>query len=108
MKFTIDRQKWLRGEGGMYSYLLRPSDGKQCCVGMYLEHCGVTTSELKGKAVISELCATITPSAGWLMNQSPRNELYSTNDDRELSDAERERDIAKYFATVGVEVEFIN
>lgn len=35
MKLVIDRSKWLQGEASVVSMLLRPQDGKMCCLGFY-------------------------------------------------------------------------
>src|SRR5688572_2085074 len=48
-KFQISLAKWLRGEGSDHSSLLRPIDGKQCCVGFYLEACGISRDLLYDK-----------------------------------------------------------
>ena len=47
--FTLPRSIWARGEGSIKSYLLRAADGKMCCVGVYLEACGVSRESLKGE-----------------------------------------------------------
>lgn len=46
-KVTVDRSKWLRGEGPMDSFLLRATDGKMCCLGFVLQQAyGKTDDEL--------------------------------------------------------------
>ena len=44
MKLTIDRSKWLRGEAN--SCLLRPSDGKMCCLGFYALSVGLSPEKI--------------------------------------------------------------
>lgn len=39
MRVVVNRQTWIRGEWD--SFLLRSTDGKQCCLGFYLEQAGV-------------------------------------------------------------------
>jgi len=53
--FKISRKKWLKGEGHIKSYLLRPSDGKMCCVGQVAEQCGLKESRLVGKRGVGTL-----------------------------------------------------
>lgn len=44
--FTVSRAKWLRGEGVHNSFLLRPRDGKMCCLGQIAQQCGYTDEQL--------------------------------------------------------------
>lgn len=47
---TIDRSRWLHGEGGKPSKLQRSSDGKRCCVGFVCMAYGATEAEITDKA----------------------------------------------------------
>ena len=121
MKLTIDRQKWLRGEGSEDSFLLR-HDGKMCCLGFYSLACGLKPENIEGMSTVDEaidkngLCQP--NEVAWLIdrNNSKRvfnssaiaNTLMCVNDDVEVRDARREDSIAEIFAEYGVEVEFIN
>lgn len=44
--FTVKRSKWLRGEGHGNSYLLRPNDGKMCCLGFLGIACGAEKEDI--------------------------------------------------------------
>lgn len=44
--FTIDREKWVRGNIGGDSKLLN-EQGNMCCLGQYLKACGFDDEELK-------------------------------------------------------------
>lgn len=123
MKFTIDRQKWLRGEGSGPSRLYRPSDSKQCCIGMLLEQSGFKLQQLSDIPCVGRLCdfpenrhamkddllwlLTYT-EAGKLHNSVEAGDLYGINDNEEIDDAERERLLAEHFNRQDIEVEFIN
>lgn len=48
MHFTVDRSKWLHGEGAAFSQLLRPSDEKMCCLGFRAIQSGASRSDLLG------------------------------------------------------------
>lgn len=37
----VKRSQWLRGEGGVKSYLKRAKDGKMCCIGFACERAGI-------------------------------------------------------------------
>lgn len=109
-KFEIDRSRWHRGQGGEGSKLLRQDD-KMCCVGLYLESCGVPRAKLLDVAYASGV--VLPEQAKWLLDNSknqcqyPGTELAvrndSFNDDDEKS---REEDIARLFAENDVEVTF--
>ncbi len=132
-EFVIDRNKWLRGEGGDRSRLLRKSDEKQCCVGMYFAACGVPFENIEEVSVGSELWdmwmdmgfkAEDFPD--WLAEEleeqwdeidgrprlaRPKSDsfrLYTENDSEHISEQERELFIASMFAKHGVKVTFIN
>lgn len=130
-KLIIDRQRWLHGEGGGDSYLLRKSDGKMCCIGFYCLQKGFTPEEIEqhstpaylslsdmSKARVlakpfivpdfnrddadSSLCQELTA-----YNDTP----LSTKDDEEAeikTEADREAFIIEAFSRIGIEVEFIN
>jgi hypothetical protein len=120
MKLTIDRNVWLRGEGPVASELLRASDGKRCCVGIYLTALGVSDDRIRGKGIVGMLEAETRASVpGWLSEArssslastgvpSDVTCLYDTNDFDTATAADRERIIAEIFAKHDVEVEFVN
>lgn len=87
---VIDRKIWLRGEGDSSGQLLRPDDGKMCCIGIYLEACGVPKELLKGQDVAhSGVVMPVLPEeAQWLvagihcaMAQPDAQAAYAINDD---------------------------
>ena len=87
---SIDRKRWLRGEGGRVSSLLRPSDGKMCCMGFYCLVMGLSPEDIcdihslgaikdnqKFDVVIQEMLPIL-------------SQLYHTNDHPSISSADRE------------------
>jgi len=99
MKFTVDRKTWLRGEK-TNSYLLRPVDGKKCCVGFFaLAEKKFTKTHLKGKFDYGDISK---------VDRDPFAGIYCINDDPGITDKKRERLLKKKFAELGHEVEFIN
>ena len=130
MKLVIDRKIWLRGEGCEFSMLKRRSDGKFCCIGLYLKECGIDDSYLEGVPDASKLkqCfpRLIPEQAMWLTKVSgvpaSAGVFYEANDYeipqdlssleeieiRFKSEADREAMIKELFLKYDVEVEFIN
>lgn len=121
MKLRINRAKWLHGEGDYVSYLLRPADGKMCCLGFYGQALGVPTETLayKKSPVGSEIFCKKAPWLGDTENFSEVcgdlmevNDSCPDNQDKTrpvnivLSEPEREARLTKLFAEHGVEVEF--
>lgn len=110
-KLIIDRNIWLRGEA-IESYLLRQSDQKQCCVGIYLEQCGIERTKLSGVMSAQGLAMKepLPQEAQWLLGVANRDAqwLYRVNDNPESPASLRESEITKVFAQHKVEVEFIN
>jgi hypothetical protein len=118
IKQRINRHTWLRGEGSLVSYLLRPSDQRRCCLGQALGDAGMTDDELRGIKSPAELRKTgiVVPEQWkWLLSSpSPTmrahseegSKLMSINDNEELTPEQREAQLTKVFAESGVEVEF--
>lgn len=127
-KLVIDRQRWLRGEGGGSSALLRPSDCKMCCLGFYCLLEGLDEEQIKNIGMPSELILEVVedhPSLSPLVRVREEwdedgalvpvkddtdvcNALATANDDEKLDAAEREAKIISLFAQIDIEVEFIN
>ena len=120
MKLIIDRSKWLRGEGAEKSALLRPEDGKLCCLGFYAQVCGIEAEAMSGASTPTDVPdhdGMWGPSADWLFDHEygdvsadchrlmKCNDYFSIFD--EINEEDRERDIAAIFAQYGVEVEFV-
>ena len=82
-----------------------------CCLGFYLESCGVTKAGLTGRKTPAEVGAVLFPTeARWLYDMdndglTPSGELMAINDNG--SEYRREDLIKKIFAENGVEVEFV-
>jgi len=113
-KVVIDRKSWLRGERVIVSRLFRPSDGKMCCLGFYLEACGMSKETLSDKVAPRDLLYTkeLPEEAKWLIfagaNSKSARGLMNANDPTHMSDEERESVIIREFAAHDVEVEFVN
>jgi hypothetical protein len=111
--FTIDRAKWLHGEGESSSFLLRASDSKQCCLGFYLESCGIPRDKLENRASpgnIAFLGGVQLPEwlldIGTLLHSDEASALMVENDSVVTSDFHRESAIIAGFARVGIVVTF--
>jgi hypothetical protein len=109
MKLIIDREWWLRGEGGGMSRLLRVEDRKMCCVGSFaLQILKMRESQIEDAKTLSDVRDT---DCGWpiTLNKVPigsMSEFYSVNDNLSISDDVREYALKKLFAKLGVVVEF--
>ncbi len=109
MKLVINRDKWLRGEGAFESKLLRREDGKMCCLGFLGLACGLSESDIMGKATpVDALNDGKYPEAileyGFLTTTS--YSLMSANDSRYIPETEREQTITNLMSEIGIEVEF--
>jgi hypothetical protein len=120
MKLIIDRTQWFRGQGYMNSRLL-DGDGMKCCLGFYSLAKGYSETDIlritspaflpdKGEK-ISELVEE-NPRKNEICQPIVNNDLcmvlMDVNDDTELTETAREKQIRANFETIGVEVEFIN
>lgn len=107
--FVIKRSEWLRGEGAIESALLRPRDGKRCCVGIYARACGVGDNAIANffwpgdRDCESNMCGWVLPGSHWLHQVDG---LVTANDSIYLDESEREHHIARIFADHGITVTF--
>lgn len=114
----ISRAIWLRGEGGSSSFLLRCGDAKMCCLGIYLEACGISRRILQGvgSPILLSIRHKIPAEVRWLFTDDGRESqdcagLMSIND-RDLTysnhfdEDQRERSIIRRFSQQGITVEF--
>ncbi len=117
MKFIIDRNKWLRGEGSTASCLLRPEDGKMCCLGLFLKSLGSSDESLKDLSTPADIDPTNSVVPEWLVCHSPYrpngigcpadvSSIMDANDNMDLSEDYREHLVEKFFASKGIEVVF--
>ena len=116
MKLIIDRREWLRGEGPGPSKLLRGSDGKRCCVGIFARALGVPDEKILDCTWPGQMRISMSKPV-WQADEAPwllvhvnddTAELSYFNDDPRLDETTRERLIAERFTEHGVEVTFIH
>lgn len=122
-RLVIDRSKWDRGkmfdelrltEGAdsPCTALRNAHDGRMCCLGIYLNSCGVAKRTLDGSGLPSDLAA-VPRVAAWLLlteegSSTQVEDLFSEiNDSTEITSRARERQLTKLFKQHGVEVTFV-
>lgn len=114
MELKIVRKRWLRGkdsinmDGNHDSYLRRPRDGKQCCLGFHARACKVPIKDILGRGMpysLSENAKKKLPA--WMLKRKIVNAIADLNDNRTLTEPVRERKIAAHFAKHGVKVTFV-
>jgi hypothetical protein len=127
MNLVIERSKWLRGEGWNESYLLRSADNKMCCLGFFGLACGLEPERIKDVASPEDIPIGYDAShrEEWARFASEAEGLFfeyegcstlsetcmnlmDINDNQNLSEAIRERDLIDFFAEIGVEVVFVD
>jgi hypothetical protein len=129
----IERRWWARGD--RKTALLVPGTGEMCCLGFLGLACGIHPQELYGEGEPSEVRTEAWPR--WLARTEYEHDecgnedctgeddagcqatlvvretdlcvqAIKINDDPDLGDAERERQLTALFATAGVAVEFVD
>lgn len=112
MKFTIQRSRWYRGDGGMDSKLVR-GDGTMCCLGFLGEACGLPTEvmrDLSTPDAMSKEYRVLWPS-GILdthgIDTLTTHKLVTANDARGMPDGVREEELTALFKTIHIDVEFV-
>lgn len=105
--FVLDRSRWYRGQDNG-ARLLRAKDGMMCCLGLYLESCGVPHEELLEREYPSRVSGFIPEEAMWTVLSSDDLKVAWTNDDSALSDDDREPKLVELFARHGVNLTFVD
>jgi hypothetical protein len=121
MEFTVKRSEWYRGKGGPGSALLLESSGERCCLGFFANACGESDGSIAEKAYPSDVGAQWSAELNshflqkWY-GDDPHARPYlvkaedgiaSVNDDRDISDPEREELLTAAFAVLGHTVRFV-
>ena len=110
LEVTVKRSQWLRGEGGMASFLLRGSDGKMCCMGFAALAAGATPSDIVGrKTVNGKNTYTMTAQVPAIhATGDDLKALYDNNDNTFLSQAKRETNITIEGLKIGIKFTFVD
>jgi hypothetical protein len=109
-EFEISRKVWLRGEGGVKSWLRRRDDGKMCCVGIYVKAMGASDDDITDIKSVNGLIDAGVDVPYWMDGRGFDHigGLYRNNDNQALSPDERERLITEGFAANSIKVTFID
>lgn len=94
--FTINRRLWHRGKRKHESALLVAATGRMCCLGQIALQCGYTKDEIRDKAAPSCLEDDSKLAKFDLgENYHLADEMMPVNDDTDLDDTERERELKR-------------
>ena len=123
--FTIDRSLWYRGNDGAQLLLDKGSkdEGKMCCIGIFCKALGLKDESLLGIGFPADLetkeqkglyeklhggtgAFLLYEDDGYYRDSDATNSLTEINDDKGITEKEREKEIAALFGANGVEVKF--
>lgn len=112
IKFTVFRDKWLRGipEGSC----LLSDTGSRCCLGHLARDLGATDDFLiRYSAPASSARGGFSGWPQFLLTENGRNsevafQLMRVNDLGGLSESEREAELTELFAKAGIDVTFVD
>lgn len=126
MTFEVKRSEWFRGGTGVSALLVREADRredhpdrKRCCLGFFANACGIPDSQISGVSAPATLKNPGTASADWNaltregmsvthVNSNLCGDLMECNDNRHLTDAEREVALTRLFSELGHTVVFVD
>lgn len=109
---VLPNSRWLRGDGEWASFLLRPKDRKQCCMGIAATQMGVTDYLLAGKKELHEVMQHLNGPLQALelakvdVNNAALPNVYVYNDTAHYSDAKRVTRLNKYVNPFGLHFVF--
>ncbi len=109
MRFIVKRNRWLRGEPS--SWLHRPTDHKQCCIGFVCRQLGATVNQVCQHTVAYRVKNLSAEAKLCLLDRSgsDRNwvqDAYGVNDDLTIEDGEREKKLKAIFKRAGHQLIF--
>jgi hypothetical protein len=129
----IDRNEWRRGklagknETNYNSKLLCPNTNTKCCLGFLALSCGYTEDQILDKcspesigAIYSinkvenlwprEICedSNIEISNYWFTDTVITNNIIKINDSKGLKEQQREEKLKELFASINIDLQFIN
>lgn len=121
VKVTVERSRWLRGEGSTESALLRTRDGKMCCLGFACITLGRTEDQIRGwiSPTSGQYCVDGSLLAGSNTRLVVRNEsghwtepdvvaeAMVINDNRDMPDDQRETTLTTLLSQIGIDLEFV-
>jgi hypothetical protein len=105
VQVTVDRKKWLRGEGDTYSFLLRETDQKMCCIGFLAKQIGASDEEILNCSTLNQV-HTNEANAYVDANGNDLAEAYRINDSDAYTDTNREELLVQLGKRMGVEFTF--
>ncbi len=122
VKVIVDRSKWLRGEGTVNSMLLRPSDGKMCCLGFVCLALGRTEEDIRelkspadrhgsdfdraGHGTVLLAAASYNGTTAEMPDAVGR--AMEVNDSKWIHEDEREVTIINALSQLGIDIEFVD
>lgn len=111
MEFTVKRSEWLRGKGSDESYLLR-EDGFKCCVGFFCLAAGLSPKQIEDDKEIEkkhdDMRHDLFMDFYNITRTSWAADVYCTNDDTRIRDAEREERLTRMFLNRGHIIKFVD
>jgi hypothetical protein len=117
LEVVIDRERWLRGEGSTQSFLLRPEDGRMCCIGFACLAADLKPEDIMGRKTLAQATTSAvarsapgTPLAS-LFPRIVLERLYGANDILSPfagGDEHREAEIIRLGLLADIAFSFIN
>lgn len=120
MKVEIKRDRWLRGEGSQYSWLLESETRHMCCLGFMCLAFGFTEEDIlrvrapQETRIASEDTGlddnplfTFHVDKARYINSMLTDEAMNVNDDPDITDLEREEKLIEMFKDHGIKLEFV-
>lgn len=106
LKFTVWRERWLRGERSAQSFLLRSSDGRMCCLGFACLAAGYKESDIRDISAPRMIDHDQHTVAADLLLKPRIADAMEINDCLSIDDMERERRLTTVLASLGIEITF--
>lgn len=111
LRVVIDRRTWYRGKTAQNAYLLDGDTGEMCCMGFASLAAGLKPEQIRGKKSVNVLGLGDEDVPGleyFTTSTETSSQVYATNDNPNLSDAEREDALIQLGKRCNIEFVFEN
>lgn len=108
IKVVVDRKKWLRGKGDLNSALLL-KNGKMCCIGFLARVLNYKPKGIRGICILEDTAPVLAEQQKFIdENMDALSDAYGINDDMDITDTVREKELRRIGKEMGVRFVFKN
>jgi 4-aminobutyrate aminotransferase-like enzyme len=106
LKVRVSKRTWYRGQGCAKSFLRLPDSSQQCCIGFFARALGAKVSEIQMKSTLDIVDHEACQNVGHIY-ESVLSDCYEVNDDENLTDTQRMKQLKELGMQMNVKFIFV-